>query len=142
MFNFEENKRTMKHKGSISEVLTDRNRVIKDMYRELKRTCDFSSIYSICEAISVMPAERHYISEAMAAIIWSKWKKTHSLPENTSVYKKKVYMSLIEQCEIMRKEKPDASNKNIICESLELPAPCLGISPHQVFIIIKQKGLK
>ena len=132
----------MKHKGSISEALTERNNIIKDMYRELKRTCDYSSIYSICEVISIMPAERHYISEAMAAIIWSKWKKTKSLPENTSTYKKKVYMSLIENCEKMRRENPGASNKHIICESLELPAPCLGISPHQVFIVIKKNGMK
>lgn len=142
MLNFEENKHTMKHKGSISEALTERNNVITDMYRELKRTCDYSSIYAICEAISVMPADRYYISEAMAVIVWSKYRKTRNLPHNTSIYKRKLYMSLIEKCEEMLGNNPEMCYKHIIREILEEPAPCLGISPHQIFIVVKKKGMK
>lgn len=132
----------MKHKGSISETLTERNNVIIDMYRELKRTCDYSSIYAICEAISIMPADRYYISEAMAVIVWSKYRKTKTLPENTSIYKKKLYLSLIDKCERMLKENPDMCYKHIIREVLEEPASCLGISPHQIFIVVKKRGIK
>lgn len=132
----------MKHKGSISEALTERNNVITDMYRELKRTCEYSSIYAICEAISVMPADRYYISEAMAVIVWNKYRKTKNLPSNTSIYKRKLYMSLIDKCEKMLMDNPGMCYNHIIREILEEPAPCLGISPHQTFIIVKKRGMK
>lgn len=142
MLNFEKNRHAMKHKGSISEALTERNNVITDMYRELKRTCEYSSIYAICEAISVMPADRYYISEAMAVIVWNKYRKTKNLPSNTNIYKRKLYMSLIDKCEKMLMDNPGMCYNHIIREILEEPAPCLGISPHQTFIIVKKRGMK
>lgn len=127
----------MKKKGSESDILNDRDRNILEMFLKLKKTCSYGSMYAICKAISVMPADRYYISEAMAAIIWSKWRRTGKLPI-AGKCKRKLYMSFIQECERISVSKN--SNRAIIREALEYKAPCIGVCPDRIFMILKKHG--
>lgn len=130
----------MKHKGSDSETLCERDEFILETFLKLKRSCEYETMYRICEVIAQVSVGRHYISEAMAAIIWAKWKRLRCLPKNTNHYKRMVYESFIRECEKLREQ--GTSNRTTIRTALEQPAPCLGISPHRVFVILKKRGQK
>lgn len=127
----------MKKKGSESNILNDRNREILSMFLKLKKTRSYTGMYAICKAISVMPTDRYYISEAMAAIIWSKWRRTGKLPI-AGKCKRELYMSFIRECERIAGTK--SSNRAIIREVLEYAAPCIGVGPYRIFVILKKHG--
>jgi hypothetical protein len=130
----------MKKKGSESDTLNHRNKAILKIYKTLKKSCQYESMYAICKAISVTPATRYYISEAMADIIWSKWRRTEQLPM-TGRYKRQMYTAFIKECErISRKE--GGSNRSVVRAALDCEAPCIGVSPYRIFVILKQYGMK
>ena len=131
----------MKHKGCDSETLKERNEMVVDMFKELKRTCRYRSMLEICKVIALHPVERHYISEEMAANIWRVWKKRRTLPANTRGYKKLLYDSFIKECEKAR-SKGISQQGEMIRHALVNPAACMGISPTRIFVLLKRKGMK
>lgn len=130
----------MKHKGCTSDIQSERNRYIATIFIKMKRSCQYASMYEICEAISEKPADRHYLSEEMGAMIWGRWKATGTLPNNANAYKKKLYHSFIRECTTLYTR--GMKNRDVIRYALERSADCLGISPHRVFVILKKKGLR
>lgn len=123
-----------------SEALNERNEYILDEFMELKKSCRYPSMYAICKVLSVMPADHHYISVAIASRIWCYWRRTGHLRFNCHFYKKKLYQSFINECEKLQDS--GLSNRKIIQTALDLPAPCLGISPHHIFRILKKMKQK
>lgn len=130
----------MKKKGSESDTLKYRNKAILKLYKTLKRSCQYESMHAICKAISVTPTKRYYISEAMADIIWSKWRRTKEMPM-TGRCKRQMYIAFIRECERIRQEE-GGSNRAIVRAALDCEAPCMGVSPYRIFVILKQYGMK
>ncbi len=125
-----------------NEMLIERNKLILELYKKMKRTCQYSSVGAICEEIASQPTVRHYLSEQMGVIIWSKWRRNNGLPANIKPHKRKVYLSLIAECERLRGKASDMNAISIVRKALETPAPCIGIGPHQIFMILKQFNMR
>lgn len=130
----------MKHKGCISEILVERDEYIVRLFRKLKRTCQYASMYDICEVMASRPVPRHFLSEKMAYIIWSTWKQTHHLPTGSHPHKRRLYESLVSTCERMKDT--GLNNSEVIRRALDEPARCLGISPYGIFAILKKRKQK
>lgn len=130
----------MKRKGSKSEILSERDRFIYLSYDKLKRAGNYKTMYDICKELARMPTECHYISEDMGAIVWSQFKKEGSLPERMNRYKRKIYESFIQLCEQLSRE--GMPNRKVLRTALAMKAPCLGISPYRIFVILKKFNQK
>lgn len=130
----------MRHKGNISEVNVYRNKTIKRLFREIKRTGTCTTIGEICGKIAGMKMERHYISEERASEIYCRYLRTGRV-NSCSEYTHRLYTGLVEVCERIRKEKGLECVRYIVREAVEQPAHCIGISPNRIQRILKEGGL-
>ncbi len=129
----------MKHKGSRSETLYERDVFLLKIYRRLKRTCLYRSMGEICRDMAVMPTDRHYLSEKMGAIIWARWRKTRRLPDGHAC-KLRLYRSFVTECERLSGE--GLRHMEVVRRALERPAVCPGISSGHIFAILKRLNQK
>lgn len=146
--NFEKTKAVMTYKRYRSEVIYERDNFIVSTFRDIKRTCRYKTMNSICKVIAVLPADRHYLSEEIAYIIWKNWRnnkiiswRNRMVPEEATFYKRKLYESFIAECEKLQKNGM-RKNRDIIRAALNCPAKCIGISPHRIFLVLKSRGEK
>lgn len=130
----------MKKKGSKSDTQNHRNRAILKIFQDKKRDCKYESFFAICVAISKMPTHRYYISEAMGVSIWGRWRKTGEIPA-AGKYKGRLYEAFIKECERIQQEE-GGTPLAVVRAALECKAPCMGVSPFRIFVILKQMGQK
>lgn len=130
----------MRHKGNISEVNIYRNRKIKHLFREIKRTGTCSTVGEICRRIAEMGQERHYISEERAGEVYHRYLRTGKV-QSCSHYTHRLYSSLVEACERIRREKDLECVRYIVREAIEHPAHCIGISPNRIQRVLREGGL-
>lgn len=130
----------MRHKGNISEINIYRNRTIKRLFREIKRSGRCGTVGEICRMIAEMSQERHYISEERAGEVYYRYLKTGEV-HSCSHYTRRLYSSLVEACEHIRQEKGMECVRYIVREAIERPAQCLGISPNRIHRVLREGGL-
>jgi len=130
----------MRHKGNISEVNVYRNKIVKKLFREIKRSGTCSTVGEICKRIAGMQMERHYISEERAGEVYCRYLRTGKV-DSCSEYTYRLYTSLIDACERIKQEKGSMCVRHIVREAVEHPAHCIGISPNRIQRILREGGL-
>lgn len=123
----------------ISEAQEERNEYIVHIFRDLKRSGRFKTVYDISEYMALIQVDRHYMSEERAAVIYRKYFRDGKEPGSTG-YKRIMYMSFIEACKRIRREGKITKPFNVMYEALNSPARCLGISPYMIRRILKKAG--
>lgn len=130
----------MKKKGSKSDIICHRNKAILSIYKSMKRTCMYKNMYEICKAMSVLPVQRYYISEAMAQIRWSEYQRTGTI-NVCDKYKKRLYIALMKDCSRIKIQE-GGCDRAVTRAALEMQSPCLGIGPFRILAILKENGMK
>lgn len=125
----------MRHKGSISEVQVERNRLLLQMFNDIKKECRHTSALGICQEISLMPAPRFYMSEERGYVVYLQWIMYGDI-EVVSPHKKLLYLDFVRRCD----EYPrDGRNmKDIVFDVLQQPAIILGISTKSIMKILNK----
>lgn len=131
----------MRHKGSISEVKKERDKAVKRLFQEIKRSCTCATVGEICAKIAEMKMDRYYISEERGAELYYSYKKTGRVSEGFP-HAHRLHKSFIAECIRLEKERGTACVMHIAREAVYLPAPCIGLSPNRIHRILKEGGLK
>lgn len=129
----------MKHKGNKGEICIYRERKIKELFHQIKRSGVCSTIGEICIKISQMKMDRYYISEDRARDIYYRY-RTHGIIQPCSKYAYGLRMDLVHECERIRTERGYTSYSMIVREAIERPARCIGLSPNRIQRILKEGG--
>lgn len=117
-----------------------RERVIKDLFLQLKRTGKYSTIGEICRKISTMDMDRYYVSEDRARDIYLRYRRTGKIAP-CSKYAYVLRLGLVHECERIRKEKILNCISHIVREAIEQPACSIGLSPSRIQRILKEGGM-
>ena len=130
----------MRHKGNISEVKQDRDKHIKRLFAEIKRSRTCATIGEICRKIAHTHMDRFYISEERGSEIYYQYVRSGKISAN-SPYAYRMHECFVEACERVRKEKKLSCIRHIAREAVDLPARSLGLSPNRIQKILKEGGL-
>lgn len=127
----------MKHKGSISQAFLRRDTVvIPEIYRRAKQLAEYpTTTENLFRIAAELPVDKYYISDDAALRYIRhrlyKGKKKKFL----SRYKEMVFEALYEKVTDMMKEeryKKQGLATTVIC-AMETPAPCIGLSPFELY---------
>lgn len=132
--------RKMRHKGNISEVKKDRDKHIKRLFQEIKRSRTCATIGEICRKIANTHMDRFYISEERGSEIYYQYVRNGKISAN-SPYAYRMHECFVEACEAVKKKKGIACIRHIAREAVDYPARCLGLSPNRIQKILKEGGL-
>jgi hypothetical protein len=128
----------VRHKGSISEVQVERNRLLLKMFNDIKKECRHASAYDICQEISLMPAPRYYMSEERGYVVYLQWIMYGDI-EVVSPHKKLLYLDFVRRCD--EHPRNGLGMKDIVFEVLQQPAIILGVSTKHIMKIIHNSKL-
>lgn len=130
----------MKHKGNRGETCFYRERKIRELFLQLKRTGNYPTIGEICKTIAGLPMERYYISEERARDIYVRYLR-NKLIDSCSRYAYSLRLDLVHECERIRREGKVTSINRIVRQAIECPAKSIGLSPSRIQRILKEGGL-
>ena len=130
----------MKHKGSKGETCLYRERTIRSLFLQLKRSGAYHTIEEICKEISTMKMDRYYVSEDRARDIYLRYRRTGDI-EPCSKYAYTLRLGLVHECERILKERGMSCISHIVREAIERPAQSIGLSPNRIARILREGGM-
>ena len=134
----------MRHKGSISQVNIERDRMVPVLFRKAKSLVAWPTKMSvICELVANMPVTEFFISSDTAIVYVRNRYGGKEVRPFQSQYKQLLYDTLYDRfLELMEKNRKRKSIPYVVQLALASSAPCLGISPYQVYqIMLRHKKL-
>lgn len=131
----------MRHKGNISEVKRERDKLVMRLFREIKRSCTCETVGEICRKIAHMKMDRYYISEERGSELYYKHKKTGWMPDCNG-YAASLQKSFVMQCLELERKGGMTCVRHIARAAVYMPAPCLGLSPNRIRRILREGGMK
>ena len=130
---------TMRHKGSVSQVNIERNRIIPYLYRKAKTLASWpTDTKSLCRIAASLPVPQFYISDE-AAVYYIRNRLYHGKEKKFSnIYKQKLYRALYDKfLELMESEHySNLSISELARKALTYPAPCSGLTPTTLYTVI------
>lgn len=136
----------MRHKGSVSQVNIERDRLVPALFRKAKGLVQWPTrMMAICEYVALMPAPEFFISSDTAVVYIRRRYCQNIQKPFQSRYKQMLYDALYERfVELMETPGMKLSIPAAVLRALESPAPCCGLSPWQIYSIMlrhnKQSG--
>lgn len=131
----------VRHKGSFSEVIKERDDVIWKQYKSLRSMRRYHCLQAICKDIVYLHQSRHYISYERGCHLFYCWFSKGCLPARNK-WKNKLYVSFIKRCEEVKSTHPEYQKKDIVWMALYSEAETLGLGPSQVYKVLRGKGAK
>lgn len=131
-----------RHKGSISQVNVERDRMAAVLYKEAKRVASWpTNTMRLCEIAAGMPTTEFYISEEFAVRYVRKRIYAGVVQSFTNKYKQKLYEALFDRVLELRKQDKyrEASLPVIVQAAIMTPAPCLGLTPRNIYMILPKR---
>ena len=135
----------MRHKGSISQINIERNKVVLELFQRAKNLVKWpSNITTICETAAKLPVDKFYISTDAAVVYVRQRYYNNKIKIFNSPYKQQLY-------EVMYKnflkvvESPENKNRSLpelVIKVLAMPAPCLGLAPFQFYMAVLRQQKK
>lgn len=135
----------MKHKGSISQVNIARNLMAERLFREAKRVASWpTNTMRLCEIAANLPVREFYIAEEAALAYIRKRINTGVSPSFVTPYKQRLYDALYERVrELQQQERyADVPLTVVVGAALASSAPCLGVTPRSLYLLITHKKYK
>lgn len=132
----------MKHKGSISQINVARNRMAERLFHKAKRIASWpTNTMRLCEMAALMPVEEFYLPEENALTYVRRRVLRGDTMKFTNKYKQQLYDALFERVkELWKREKySNASIPVVVAAALSTPAPCLGLSPRNIYMLIPHR---
>jgi hypothetical protein len=135
----------MRHKGNISYVNEQRNKIIPELFRQAVVLAPVpSSPIMICEKAVELPTKEFYVSFD-AALCYIRKRYYHNKHHTfSSRYKQKLYEALYEKFVELKQLHEEMLLTDVVSLALGCTAPCLGLSPSQFYTILLkyQKKMK
>lgn len=131
-----------RHKGSISQINVERDRMAAVLYREAKRIASWpTSTMRLCEIAANMPTKEFYISEEFAVRYVRKRIYAGVAQSFTNKFKQKLYEALFDRVVELRKREKyrEASLPAVVQAAIMTPAPCLGLTPRNIYMILPKR---
>ena len=129
----------VRRKGNTSDEARNRDKEIISLFKDMRRSMQYSGLYQICKAISTCSVSRHYLSYETAKVILKRYNSSGVYPEGEG-YRRRLYRSFIKNCERIRRIKPYISADDMIWDALYSKADCCGISPNRIYRVLKKGG--
>ena len=128
----------MRHKGSISQVNIERDRMVPHLFRKAKSLVAWPTKMSvICELVAAMPVPEYFISSDTAIDYIRRRYGGKEVRMFQSQYKQLLYDALYDRfLELMEIYRGKRSIPYIVQLALASPAPCPGLSPWQIYAIM------
>ena len=136
----------MRHKGSVSQINLDREKIIPALYRKAKAVASWpTNVMKLCEIAAGLPVTKFYISfDSALYYVRSRfyYKKNKKF---TDPFRQKLYDAFYDRF-LELKESPAHKEKKIpdvVLLALLSPAPTCGLSPLRIYyILLKNKKIK
>lgn len=132
----------MKHKGSITQTYLDRDRMAEVLFRQAKHLAEWpTNTMRLCEIAASLPVDEFYLSEENA-VAYIRRRINHGIRKTfTNKYKQQLYEAFYERVmELRDLEKfRDASIPVLVSAALATPAPCIGLRPINLYVIINRR---
>lgn len=125
----------MKHKGSISDVIQERNRDLFRSYRKLLQEAEFVNPDKLFEDVVNTPAKRFWVSEERAAIVISEMMRGHK-PHENSKYRNGMFREIYRRAMKLKHKHPELTIYEIACKVVNQKAPRFYITPSSARTII------
>lgn len=129
----------MRHKGSISQVNLERDKIIPVLFRQAKNTASWpTNTMRLCEVVASMPVPVFFIAPE-TAIYYARQRYFYNKYKTfKSKFKQTLYDAFYNNfVELMGA--PDAKNQSIpmiVTKALRLSAPCTGLNPWQIYKVM------
>ena len=135
----------MRHKGSVSQINLERDKMIHVLFKKAKSLVQWpTNLMHICEVVAALPAPVFYISSDTAIVYIRRRYYYNDQSPLQSKHKQLLYDALFDKF-IELKNNPENRNRSIpglVMMALKSPAPCIGITPRVIYeIILKHKKL-
>lgn len=136
----------MRHKGSISHINLERDKIVPQLYRQAIKLVQWpADTMTVCTKAASLPVNEFYISNDAAVEYVRNRFYRNKLKQFRSTYKQKLYDALYEKF-IQVVNLPENSNKpipEIVTIVLASKAPCSGLTPLQLYYtMLKHKKRK
>lgn len=136
----------MRHKGSISHINLERDKVVPILYRKAKTMVEWpADTMKICKKAATLPVSEFYIS-LDAAVEYVRKRYYYSRKKRfRSEYKQQLYEALYDRfLEIVEKdENINRSLPELVSMAISSPAPCSGLTPYKLYctmLRLRKKG--
>lgn len=125
----------MKNVGSYFEYEDERNRDLLRAFREVRSQMRNVSLPEVYKRVVLMPSSRFWVSEERASIVISNIVRGDRL-ENMRPTKREMYMEIYRRVCELRKERPRASNYDLVFDVVNSPAPKFYLTPGSAKVIL------
>lgn len=125
----------MKHKGSISDVIQERNRDLLRAYRKLLHEADFVDQDKLFVDVVNSPAKRFWVSEERAAIVISEMMRGIK-PHGHNKYRDGMFREIFKRAMKIKRAHPELTIYEIACRVVNQKAPRFYITPSTARTII------
>lgn len=125
----------MKHKGSISDYVEERNAKLQEIFRREFFNKEHATTEDVIAYVSQCGAPRFYVSEQRARAVLRKRRRTGEWPEMQD-RRRSMFEELWERYKKMEIECPGEREEDIIFAIVNSPAPSFYLSPKSVRTLI------
>lgn len=129
----------MRHKGSKSHVNLERDKVVPALYHKAKELVEWpASEMAVCRMAASLPVKEFYVGFDSAVEYVRNRYYHQKRKEFQSPYKQQLYDALYEQF-LNIVDLPENRNTfitELVLRVLSKPAPCVGLSPLQLYYIM------
>lgn len=132
----------MRHKGSVSQVNIERDKIALLLYRKAKHIAEWpTKTMRLCEIAATMPVKGYYISEEFATRYVCQRLYHKRVRTFTNPYKQQLYESLYEKVMQLKDTKrySGASLPTCVIAALASDAPCIGLTPRNIYMLLPGK---
>jgi len=129
----------MRHKGSISQVNIERDKLVPVLFRKAKGMVQWPTcMTAICQLVASMPVPEFFISSDTAIVYVRRRYYNNVCQQYRNKYKQLLFDALYDRfLELMNSSRmKKKSIPGIVLTALSSPAPCCGLSPLQVYSIM------
>lgn len=132
----------MKHKGSVSQVNIARDRMVAVLFREAKRLATWpTNTMRLCEIVAELPVREFFLPEENALTYIRQRHYYGIITPFTNKYRQRLYDALYDR--VMELWATDryrgASIPVVVAAALQTEAPCLGLSPRCIYLLIPHR---
>lgn len=126
----------MKHQGSVSDYIPQRNLELIQTYRRTLASKEFIVRRDVCSIVADSPCSRFWTSEERATAVITDMLKGKYVLDSMRPLKREMFVELYKRTQQLREEQPDAPLFDIVMLAVNSPAPKFYMTPDSIVQII------